>query len=666
VRFVRALIAGVAPHPRQAARTARRPGKLVWQRPVHRRSSGVPIRPASCQPRRLRRAALAVALAAAPLLPAAAPAQGADPGRVVTAVRARGAIRVDGRLDEATWAAAHPAADFVQTVPSSGAPASERSEVRVLFDRGSLYVGFRLHDSRPDSIAAQLARRDAGGIYTDWAHVAIDSYHDRRTAWRFSLNPRGVQADGSIFNDTERDPLWDAVWEGASAIDSLGWTAEFRIPLSQLRYSARADGGVQVWGINFAREIARRGERAYWSPTPPDAPGVVSRMGTLVGLDSLADPSRLELIPYARAQVTRAPGSAANPFYDPTDGGAAAGLDLRYRLPRNLTFSASVNPDFGQVEADPAVVNLSAFEVFFPERRPFFLEGQDVFRFGGTRTFNDDDRPNFFYTRRLGRAPQRRLGGADVEWVDAPARRRSSPREGERQDAGRLVGRRARRRDAPPDRALREPRRRARPRARRAGERVRHRAPPPRPARREHGARRDRDGRRARARRPGVRPPPRRARGGRRRRLRARVGEPHVGDQRGARRDAGVRRPARRRAPAARRLPPVPASRRRPPRARQRARRARRPVQRGERREDGRPPLARLDDVRGDDARVRDQRPRLPAARRPPHRVQRAHATARPGSARGAGARVPRLPAGSVYYSYSANFGGDRVRAARR
>ncbi len=365
---------------------------------------------------------LFVTFLASLVAPAAqAAAQELPGGRVLVAAPARGAMRVDGRLDEGAWAAARPAADFTQAVPTSGAPATERTEVRVLFDRSALYVGFRLYDSRPDSIAAQLARRDAGGIYSDWAHVAVDSYHDRRTAWRFSLNPRGVQGDGGIYNDTERDPLWDAVWEGAAQVDSLGWTAEFRIPLSQLRYTVGAEGSARVWGINFTRELARRGERAYWSPTPPDAPGVVSRMGTLVGLDSLADPSRLELIPYARAQVTRAPGSPANPFYDRNNGGAAAGLDLRYRLPRNLTLSASVNPDFGQVEADPAVVNLSAFEVFFPERRPFFLEGQDVFRFGGTRTFNDDDRPNFFYTRRLGRAPQRRVGGDDVQWVDAPA-----------------------------------------------------------------------------------------------------------------------------------------------------------------------------------------------------------------------------------------------------
>ncbi|MGZ8455412.1 MAG: DUF5916 domain-containing protein [Gemmatirosa sp.] len=358
------------------------------------------------------------ALLALAMLGPAAHAQ--TTGRVLHAAATPSAPKIDGRLDEAAWAGAQPAGDFVQAVPTAGAAATERSEVRVLYDRTSLYVGYRLYDSRPDSIARQLARRDAGGIYTDWAHVAIDSYRDRRTAFRFSLSPRGVQADGFIFDDTQRDANWDAVWEGASSIDSLGWVAEFRIPLSQLRYSVRADGRAQLWGINFAREIARKGERSYWSPTPPDQPAIVSVMGTLTGLDSLGEPGRLELVPYVRVQSTQSPAQPANPLHDARDGEAAVGVDLRYRLPRNLTLSATVNPDFGQVEADPAVVNLSAFEIFFPERRPFFLEGTDVFRFGGTVTFNDDDRPTFFYTRRLGRAPALRLTGAEVQWAEAP------------------------------------------------------------------------------------------------------------------------------------------------------------------------------------------------------------------------------------------------------
>ena len=377
------------------------------------------------------RRVLAAATLSCLLLPHAAPAQSPEPpppatpggGRVLTAARARGALRIDGRLDEDAWARARPTVEaFTQAVPSSGAPATQRTEVRVLFDRNALYVGFRLYDSRPDSIAAQLARRDAGGIYTDWAHVAVDSYHDRRTAWRFSLNPRGVQADGAIYNDTERDPLWDAVWEGAAQVDSLGWTAEFRIPLSQLRYELGSNGAAQVWGINFTREIARSGERAYWSATPPDAPGIVSRMGTLVGLDSLGDPARLELIPYARAQMTRAPGGVGGQFSDPTDGAAATGLDVRYRLPRNLTLSAIGEPGLRAGRGRPRGREPERLRgLSSPSRRPFFLEGQDVFRFGGTRTLNDDDRPTFFYTRRLGRAPQRRVSGADVRFVDAPA-----------------------------------------------------------------------------------------------------------------------------------------------------------------------------------------------------------------------------------------------------
>ena len=367
------------------------------------------------------RRVLAVALSCALHAPAAGAQPSPPDGRIAVAARATTPMRIDGRLDEGAWAEVPPATGFVQAVPNTGAPASERSEVRVLFDRNALYVGFRLFDSRPDSIARQLARRDAGGIYTDWAHVAVDSYHDRRTAFRFSLSPRGIQADGYIYDDTQRDANWDAVWEGASSIDAEGWVAEFRIPLSQLRYSVRADGRAQVWGINFTREIARRGERAYWSATPPDQPAIVSRMGTLTGLDSLSAPARLELVPYVRAQATRSPAQPGNPLHDPTTGEGAVGLDLRYRLPLNLTLSATVNPDFGQVEADPAVVNLSAFEVFFPERRPFFLEGTDAFAFGSTVTFNDDDRPTFFYSRRLGRAPTRRLSGPDVAWVDAPA-----------------------------------------------------------------------------------------------------------------------------------------------------------------------------------------------------------------------------------------------------
>ena len=373
-------------------------------------------------------AAVAPRLAAQPS-PAAAPPPPPPPP---TAPHALGAVwlpgatpQIDGRLDEPAWRRAPAATDFVQRAPRAGAPASHRTEVRVLYDRNALYVGVRAFDPEPGRIGRQLARRDPDGIYSDWIHVGIDSFRDRRTGFRFSVNPRGVQGDGYLFNDVDEDALWDAVWTSAAHVDSLGWTAELRIPLSQLRFSqADATGAGALppgsWGFNVVREIARLGEESWWAPTPPDQPGVVSRFGTLTGLDSLGAPSALELIPYVRTQATRAPVERGNPFSSPTEGGAAAGLDVRWRLPRNLTLSATVNPDFGQVEADPAVVNLTQFEVFFPERRPFFLEGADAFQFGNTVTFNGDDAPSFFYTRRIGRAPARRIGGAGTRFVDAP------------------------------------------------------------------------------------------------------------------------------------------------------------------------------------------------------------------------------------------------------
>jgi len=329
-------------------------------------------------------------------------------------------VRIDGRLDEADWGRAVPARDFTQARPDPGAPASHPSEARVLYDRDALYIGVRMLDSHPDSIARQLARRDADDIYSDWIRIGIDSYLDRRTSFIFAVSPRGVQRDEFRFNDSENDELWDAVWASAARIDSAGWTAEVRIPLSQLRFSV-GERGVTKWGIQFGRVLARNQETSLWSPMPPQQPGVVSRYGDLVGLDSLAAPRRIEVLPYVSSQARREPGEEGDPFHEPTAASGRAGADLRYGLPAGLTLTATVNPDFGQVEVDPAVVNLSAFEVFFPERRPFFLEGVDIFRFGQSVTFNDNNPSTFFYTRRVGRAPRRSLAALGATYSDVPA-----------------------------------------------------------------------------------------------------------------------------------------------------------------------------------------------------------------------------------------------------
>ncbi len=358
----------------------------------------------------------AYAQTGAPRIPTPAPRSTERP--TVTAAWVRTAPVIDGRLDEAFWHTAAPAGGFVQRSPRGGAPGSQRSEVRVAYDQHAMYVGVRNFDTAPDSIAQQLGRRDADEIYSDWFSVGFDSYGDRRTAFVFAVNPRGVLRDTYLFNDDANDPLWDAVWNVAARIDSAGWTAEFRIPLSQLRYDVKGTvGAVRPWGINFSREIARYGEESFWVPTPANAPGIVSRFGDLVGLDSLRPASRIELIPYVRSQLETQPVEARNRFVPARDVALAAGGDVRLKLPQSLTLTASVNPDFGQVEADPAVVNLSAFEIFFPERRPFFLENADGFAFGGTRTFNGNDSPRFFYTRRIGRPPQRRPSGGDIRAV---------------------------------------------------------------------------------------------------------------------------------------------------------------------------------------------------------------------------------------------------------
>ncbi|MFC1660853.1 DUF5916 domain-containing protein [Gemmatimonadota bacterium] len=326
---------------------------------------------------------------------------------VLPAVRVQGqALEIDGLLDEEVWRGAPVATDFIQLEPEEGDPATERTEVRVLYGEVALFVSFRAFDSSPDSIAAQLTRRDQDS-YSDRVHVLIDSYFDRRTAFHFSVNPVGAKVDIYRFDDTEEDSSWDAVWEVGTTIDREGWTAEFRIPYSQLRFGNHED---QTWGINFAREIARKNETATWAPIRQSDAAIVSKFGQLRGLRDLGSPKRLELRPFSLAKVTRGPGEVENPFYQKTGFFSSAGLDLKYGLTNDLTLDVTVNPDFGQVEADPAQVNLTAFESFFPEQRPFFIEGAAIYNFSIGVGGGDLGSESLFYSRRIGRPPQ--------GWVD--------------------------------------------------------------------------------------------------------------------------------------------------------------------------------------------------------------------------------------------------------
>jgi hypothetical protein len=327
---------------------------------------------------------------------------------------------IDGRLDEAVWAEAPVATGFAQLEPEVGEPASEDTEVRVLYDDAALYVGFRNFVRDPGTMIARLGRRDQS-IVSDRVLVSIDSYDDERTAFEFAVTAAGVKQDILVYNDTFDDWNWDAVWEAETQRSGEGWTAEFRIPFSQLRF--RSVEGAQAWGIQFQRSIPANGEEAFWAPIRPDEDRYVSRFGRLVGLEGLRAPNGLEIQPYVATRLTREPGDGADPFYSENDVLGSAGADVKYGITSNLTLTATINPDFGQVEADPAEVNLTAFETFFEERRPFFLEGTDIFGFGRTRTYRTRHTPTFFYSRRIGRQPTA-FGAVyrdlEVEFSDTP------------------------------------------------------------------------------------------------------------------------------------------------------------------------------------------------------------------------------------------------------
>jgi len=368
----------------------------------------------------LNRLAIALAvLSVGPLSaqndPATSHAGTTRPTPVVSASRVAGSIRLDGKLDEADWASASPVTSFTQSDPSEGAPASEKTEVRVLVGDDALYIGARLYESDPRNIRRRLSRRDES-VDGDVFAVALDSRHDHLTAYYFRVTAGGAMRDAVAGGPNGLDLSWDAVWDAAVFTDSTGWSTEIRIPFSQLPYNR----GDRVWGIQFERYRWNKQEDDFFSFTPKKEVGGVARYGHLVGLGDLPAPSRVEVTPYVstRAEFIKIP--PGNPFRDGTDYFASTGVDLKYRLTSNMTMSATVNPDFGQVEVDPAVVNLTAFETFFPEKRPFFVEGRELFRFGDLRTFNSYGSPTYFFSRRIGRQPQRRLGGPSVVFLDVP------------------------------------------------------------------------------------------------------------------------------------------------------------------------------------------------------------------------------------------------------
>jgi hypothetical protein len=315
--------------------------------------------------------------------------------KTLSAVRAEKPPRIDGVLDDEVWQSAPLDDKFRQEFPDQGAQPSERTVTRVVYDDSAVYVAVHAFDRNPEQIVRRLTRRDRESE-ADWIAVMFDSRHDRRTAYGFQLNAAGVQLDGAFYDDGNFTTDWDGVWEGAVSQSAQGWSAEFKIPLSVLRFS---DAAEQTWGFQVARYISRRKETSVWAFKPSELHGDVSWYGSLTGLKGLHPRRTFELRPFGVARMSAATDSGGS-FLGigsrvDADASLEGGLDLKLGVTSNLTLDATANPDFGQVEADTVVLNLSRFESFFPEKRPFFLEGADIFK----------TPIQLFYSRRIGRAP---------------------------------------------------------------------------------------------------------------------------------------------------------------------------------------------------------------------------------------------------------------------
>jgi hypothetical protein len=320
-------------------------------------------------------------------------------------------IRIDGVIDDEAWQRALFVSDFVQRDPIEGDAPTENTEFAVLYDDEYLYVSIQAHDTEPGGIRSTLSRRDEEAP-SDWVHVSLDSYGDNRTAFEFWLNPQGVKRDIRRFDDTEQDVNWDAVWDGKTSVHHGGWSAEFRIPFRELRFSGQI---TQSWGLQVYRHISRKNEDIYWTYWPKEEAGHVRHYGRLTQLNSIPRQRRVYVAPYTTGKY------AVSDQYVTAHGTknykleSTLGADIKVGVTNNLTLDVTVNPDFGQVEADPSELNLTDFETFYEEKRPFFVEGSNIFNyplaFGGNAQ-------NMFYPRRIGRQPQRRIYGVDN--VEAP------------------------------------------------------------------------------------------------------------------------------------------------------------------------------------------------------------------------------------------------------
>jgi hypothetical protein len=316
----------------------------------------------------------------------AVPALGQD-RPVASAVKVDDPPVVDGVLDDRAWQTAPLLARFIQAEPLEGQEASEATEVRLVYDDAAIYVGVRLHDRDPSQIVTTDSRRDAGLGEMDSFQLIFDTFHDQQNGFVFGTNAAGVQYDAQVRDQGNADASWDGSWDVRTAMTETGWTAEFRIPLRTLRYGPAP----QTWGVNFFRNIQRRRERAYWAPLARTYElGRLSSAGELRAL-TLAAPRNLKVLPYVVTSANRdfAPGDA-------TDLDGDIGFDAKLGVTPSLNLDLTVNTDFAQVEVDTQQINLTRFNLRFPEKRPFFLENAGLFRIGKGNELD------LFFSRRIG------------------------------------------------------------------------------------------------------------------------------------------------------------------------------------------------------------------------------------------------------------------------
>lgn len=338
--------------------------------------------------------------------------------RTYTTKRVTKAPVIDGKIDDATWSAVAWDGDFTQWQPDEGKKPTQKTKFKIIYDDKNLYIAVRCYDTDPSKIVKRLSRRD--GFDGDWVEINLDSYHDLRTGFSFTITSAGVKGDEAISNNgSSWDRSWNPIWYAKVAIDEEGWTAEMKIPFSQLRFSDKPE---HVWGLQMHRRDFRLEERSLWQRIPPSLSGWISNLGELHGLKDIKAQKQVEIQPYTVGQVEAFEKEIGNPFATGNSNNLNFGIDGKIGVTNNMTLDFTINPDFGQVEADPSSISLDGFQIFVEEQRPFFVENKNIFDYQITnaQAGGPFGRDNLFYSRRIGRQPQ---GGVNVitgEFVDRP------------------------------------------------------------------------------------------------------------------------------------------------------------------------------------------------------------------------------------------------------